>query len=33
MTNVDRARKLFHRWIELFPEQSKAWIQFAEMEF
>eukprot|EP01022_Parablepharisma_sp_SALTPOND_P033026 TRINITY_DN88064_c2_g1_i1.p1 TRINITY_DN88064_c2_g1~~TRINITY_DN88064_c2_g1_i1.p1 ORF type:complete len:825 (-),score=106.77 TRINITY_DN88064_c2_g1_i1:1366-3840(-) len=30
--NVDRCRKIYEKYIEVFPELSNAWIQYAQLE-
>jgi crooked neck len=32
MGNFDRWRRIYEKWIELFPNESAAWISFAEFE-
>jgi len=32
LANVDRARKIFNKYVEVFTENSSAWIAFANQE-
>jgi len=32
VANFDRCRKIYEKWIELFPNESAAWISFANFE-
>jgi len=33
LSNFDRCRKIYEKYIEVFPEAANAWIQYAQLEF